>query len=309
MEGNLLLVVEPGYLEWQVEYFLLSLVKFGCLESVEIWVISPRGLPLKESTRRFLQKFGARYVEKNLNPHWGFHPLSNKAFAGKYLEEIGVKGPLLFLDTDILVLNSLRPLLSRPAKIQVKTAHHGEIAAADFTDSFWRPLFELFKIKPNRAWTTIASGEAQPTLPYYNTGVIATEVTNRLFTRWVESYETLRVGLPELYVRLQDYGRWPPYHQKSRLQKQLYHIGQVLFACTVLKYFSKTQIYELSVAWNYPLPKHALLGRAQINRLDKITLLHYHREFRNPLWFTKFEADPALTTWLVETLYGARADT
>ena len=303
MSLQIILVVEPGPLEWQVEYALRSLRRFGQVPDARVWVISPRGKSLSPDTYRFLEAQKVTYVEENLNPTWGFHPLANKVFASRFVEA-RTDDPLLFLDSDMLVLGSLESLATAPGGVRVKTAHNSFAAARDRNDPFWSPLFASLNIPADNTWTTVASGEVAPTLAYYNTGVVAVHARDRLFVHWAETYEAVERKLPELFRELQGYAAWPAYHRKSRRQKQLYHIGQILFALTLFRHYQSTRVQELSVKFNYPLPKHALLGRQKIESLDEVTLLHYHREFRDPLWFTRFEASPELTRWLITTLYG-----
>lgn len=307
MALNLVLVIEPGPLEWQVEYLLRSVRRYGQIPEATLWVVSPRNKSLRPASYTFLEAQEINYVEADLNPTWGFHPLSNKVFAACYVEE-RVDGPLLFLDSDILVFGSLQSLAVEPGIVRVKPAHNSFAAAHDYTDDFWYPLFKQFAISPGQTWTSVATGEVEPTLAYYNTGVIAAHSRDRLFRRWAESYEKLPALLPSLFDELQGFEHLPPYHRKTRRQKQLYHIGQILFALTLFAHYSPAQIEPLPVSYNYPLPKHAQLGRQRLDSLDKITLLHYHRELRDPFWFTRFEVSPARLKWLITTLYGEHAD-
>lgn len=306
-ELNIFAVVEAGRLEWQAVMLMKSILMFWGDGNYKLYVIKPRkGSDLKRSTLSFFHTHSITFIDEDLNTHWSFHPLSNKVFAGKKMEEI-VDGPLLFLDSDILLLNPLLYFtdISRKDIIHLKPAHNDFVAAQNYDDDFWNSLFMLFNISKQCLWFNSASASSNSHIAYYNSGVIHSHSSSKLYTKWAMMYETLLTSYThhDLISTASKFLELPGYHQKTLFQKQVYHIGQILLSLCLQKYFSQDSVVEIPITYNYPLPLHNTLGSKQIKRLEDIFLLHYHRELRSPLWFTSFEYEDEYMKKILQILH------
>ena len=286
---HIVVVIEPGTLELQVELLLHSLTKLSTRPPRTVWVINPQALPLSPQTYEMLERYGVCYVEENLNILYSAHRLTNKVYACAYVEK-KVEGRILFLDSDILALNNLDLLddVTLRDKILVKPAHSSAVVSGEQMQTFWRYLLTGYEIHTDSLWQSRASGEVSKYTAYYNTGVIAAPTSSKLFASWLEMFEQLPKIYPTLYRELLQYPNLPKYPYRKGRDLCIYHIGQILFALTLFRHYSRNKVVELPIGYNYPLPRHKLLGREAAANLEDITLLHYHGALADPLWFTVF---------------------
>jgi hypothetical protein len=66
---------------------------------------------------------------------------------------------------------------------------------------------------------------------------------------------------------------------------------------------SASQIRVMDHHYNYPLPAHNLLPPGiHVERLDEISILHYHAAFSNLYWMDEIQVSESMAPWLLRRL-------
>ncbi len=269
MEAPLEIVIctEKGSLENTSKLLVSTLRKFGgALKDLPIISYQPRkGFPISQSTKKFFEQNKVEHRGIELNTDFVDYPLANKPLACAYHEQNSNAEQILFLDSDVLILNEPTQFLELgDADVMLRTVGFKNIGSSgpnDKTHYYWQNLYELFGVKAQRMVTSL--NDQQEILEYYNTGHILSKRSTGLFSQWAENFRKACAD-----------GVEPP--------ESHFYLEQSIFGATVSQLELEVKLFGTS--YNYPV--HFLKNRKSlsthsnyISNFDDIVSLHYHKVF------------------------------
>lgn len=174
---KIVLVIEPGRLEWQGILLLSSLVAFGRGSfSVHCFCRSANMGRLNRRTRGFLKEYGIPLhgIENDFSPEY---PHGNKIIACEAMAAEG--GRILFLDTDVF--------LSRPVDLTALLPRGLGAVAAGMPppggEEHWPAMYARFDL-PVPFQRNVALMTARVMMPYYNAGFVIFDADSGFAQAW-----------------------------------------------------------------------------------------------------------------------------
>lgn len=267
MKIEVIICTESGYLEAQSKLLIYSIRKFGgILKDVDIFSYKPRkGRPLKKSTINFFEKNNVKYIELDLNYNYHDYPLANKPIVCAHREELSKADILIFLDSDAFFLKSpdfiinLKPeqVFMRPVDVEnVGT----DILFSGDNGNYWHRLYKELGVRSHQTVTTTVTNKK--ILEYYNSGMIITSVSNKLFQNWKLNFDRV------MSINLE------PKHG-------LFYVEQSVLSATI----SAMNLKVIPTPKEYNFPIHLMEKMENtfylINNIGDLGHIHYHKVFRD----------------------------
>ena len=267
---EIVICTERGSLENTSKLLVSTLRKFGgSLKNTPIISYQPRkGLTISESTKKFFDLNQVEHRAIVLNTDFVDYPLANKPLACAYHEQNSQAETILFLDSDVLILNEPTQFLELgDADVMLRPVGFKNIGSSrpnDKTHYYWQKLYDLFGVKAHRMVTSL--NDQQEILEYYNTGHILSKRSTGLFSQWAENFRRASAD-----------GVEPP--------ESHFYLEQSIFGATVSQL--ELNVKPFKTPYNYPVHflknRHSLANHpAFIANFEDIVSLHYHKVFDQP---------------------------
>ncbi len=267
---EIVICTESGSLENTSKLLLSTLRQYGgALANTPVVSYQPRrGFEISTSTKKFFEEYEVEYREIELNKDFVDYPLANKPLACAYHEQHSNADQILFLDSDVLILNEPRQFLQLDNDdIMLRPVGFKNIGSSGINDphnAYWQKLYELFGINQTRYVTSI--NDQKRILEYYNTGHILAKREAGLFSQWAENF-----------IKVSAAGIIPPASH--------FYLEQSVFGATVSQLQLKVQQFE--TPYNYPVQflknrKDLCHHPFYLTDFDQIISLHYHKIFEKP---------------------------
>jgi hypothetical protein len=149
--ATFLFCAESGYLEGQTLLAIECLRKFGGrLANAPILVITPRfGPSLEVATLRRFDELGARYAYRNDRNDCSWYVYMNKASAALVAEEMVQTDQIIWLDSDVLVIDEPSTLLLGPAEDFACCSTDKNVGTSgpkDPNNNYWLALSEHYGV-------------------------------------------------------------------------------------------------------------------------------------------------------------------
>lgn len=257
---------EKGELERLTRVMVKSLLKYGQLSSqIKLFCFCPRPMfrPNSQTLSEFKQ-LGITIIDEPLNKKYSFYPLVNKVVALKYLEEYSSMDRLIFLDSDMIILNNILGTEMMDYDISIQSEILDLITAKQIDDAyfpFWDRLYKLFEIKELSFTNTFVSGKR--IFAYWNSGLISYKRKLFIATKW---YENLSKCFDQYHWRKLEY----------------YFLEQAALAVTIQQL--KCSTHKLKPGFNYPICFHEeIYQENKVIDLNKLHIIHYFRETKKSL--------------------------
>jgi len=153
--ATFLFCVESGYFEKQTPLVIESLRKFGGRwADAPVLVVTPRlGPPLTRETMRRFSALGVKYVRKNFFHRYDWYPYTNKALAALMAEEHADTEQIVWLDSDVLVVQPPDELELGPTEDFAVCAYDKNVGSSgpdDPNEAYWHALGEAYGIPVER---------------------------------------------------------------------------------------------------------------------------------------------------------------
>jgi hypothetical protein len=251
--------IERGYLESQAIRLARSIQQFGTLtKRDQVFAISPREpdhYPSPE-TISILAELSVEVVCVPLNDDLVHYPVSNKSYAGAWLEERFENERIVMLDTDIIVLSGIETL-TRACSIQIKPVHHAKAAYCSIQSDarlidYWETLFTRFNLDRSMR-SVVSTVDKVEIFPYFNTGVLAAPASLGVFRKWRDRTRTL-------------------FSEGLEGPERRRHVTDQ-FAFATLWPEIGSELEQIDERLNFPLP---LLDRMSLRSLEDVRIVHYH---------------------------------
>ncbi|MEQ8925924.1 MAG: hypothetical protein RLO81_08935 [Fulvivirga sp.] len=254
---SIVFIAERGVLERQALALVDSLKINGKMWSeCNLYCYSPRkdNLPGSYTINR-LRKRGVRFVTEDLNKNFVDYPFSNKIFACEHAERSINTEYLLFLDTDILVLNTFKLFEEFIGDVGICPVEYKKIGTngQDENMPYWSHLFKYFNCEREKSIITSVSNEE--IWPYWNAGVILVKRSVGVFKNWCNNFQIMM--------------------ENRLIPSEKTFVDQISLAVTLEKY---TKLIQLPVSYNYPINEN-LNMTAPEDSLSSIVFAHYHKVF------------------------------
>lgn len=263
-----------------------SLRRFGGgLSEADVIAVRPRpGPPLAPATRRAMIDLGVRYLDARPATPYTWHHYMNKPQALVAAEAVADTDQMLWLDSDVLILQEPADLVLADGIDFAASAPDSGIVGSggddDANDPFWRRTAAAMGMRvDDLPWLT--TGDGHRVRFYMNAGVFAYRRSAALGSAFVRDFErVLGQGV-------------------ARSHDEVHYIDQVVLGLTVLR---------LGLAWR-DLPdidNFAVLSHLPQNydprAVAPVRVLHYHDSMTSQWWprlLQTLEAShPAVHDWL-----------
>jgi len=283
--------IEAGRLERKACLLIESIRRFGGpMADTPIWSFQPReGEALLPETYQLLMREKVFHLHHPLNPHTDFpHPrvqkwgrkisgVLNKPYVAKFAEDClrGKARRIAFLDSDTMVVQAPRDLLIEdPYVVGIRPEDkRGKIGVprGEALTPFWKQLYKIGKIDPEKVWSVTTVLDQQEIYPYYNSGIVVANPEYGLFNRWLEITEGILRYKEDLDV-------FP--HERS-----IFFTEQASMAAAIMSMLQPGQVKELDTRYNYPLHHQTgLSAEKRRDNLKEIVIAHYHGAFDEDEW-------------------------
>ena len=201
MRVEFILCCEKGYLENTSRLLIDSIRTFGgAYKDSAIYVYRPRmGPEVSAETRDFFERHHVAYIAEELNSAYPTYALANKVAACAHREQHTAADVLVFVDSDTFFLRPPDVLATlAEGEVLLRPVDYKHVGVpADFsgpTGPYWRELWQLADIQLRPTVRTTMDNEE--ILAYYNSGLVATNTVNGLFSHWNILFdEVMRRGL------------------------------------------------------------------------------------------------------------------
>ncbi len=273
---------ERGELERISMVMVESLLKYGSLtDKFELFCFSPR--PAFKPGRRTLRKFqelGINMIDQPLNTRYSFYPLMNKVVALKYLEENTTLDRLIFLDSDMIILNKISDKELMDHEVALQSDFVDLITAFKSSDTyypFWTRLYKLLDIRNFSYTNTFVSGKR--IFADWNSGLISYRRQLLIATRW---YQNVSICFNHYHWRKLEY----------------YFLEQATLAVTLQQL--KLQVHQLKPGFNYPIcSQDEIIKENKVTDLNKLHIIHYLRfADKSQEMLNKFEKGRSKVEWV-----------
>lgn len=281
---------EQGLLEPMSVTLVRSLRRFGgVFKDAPVLSYQPRpGYEIATETQRALEQLGVSHFTEPLNERYAHYPQGNKPPVCAHAERIATTEFLVFLDSDMVVLNEPNALLLpdnqsiglRPADM-VGVATNGP---PDRNYAYWQKLYRLLNVDESSVPTVRTTVDQQTIQAYYNSGVMSVRRSAGIFSQWNRNFEKTM-------------------NARLKPKQGMFHTDQTTLAATLLQ--QSTPVTVLPVTYNYPYHLHAQVPlEERITALKDATLLHYHKALHQPkakVQLAQLQRDKQ-QEWLVEQI-------
>lgn len=242
----------------------------GSLSDSAIYTFSPRrGLAPDAKTRSLLKDIHVEHVDDVLNEELHSLPQVNKVFITEWAERNLGEDVLVFADSDSIFLNEPFKITKLERGAAVCCAWAPGIASlgpSDPADRLWQEAAIVCDMELGEpSVTSLITHELMR--PYFNTGLIATRRSARVFSIWRDTYERLKRS-PRVMNILK-----PNRDISSQYFRPDFFIDQLAFAIAISK--SGVDVEILDGHYNCPLHYRSKLD-ADMTGVDLSELVHVH---------------------------------
>jgi hypothetical protein len=228
----------------------------GAFSQSPIYSFGPRELGISADAAEEFRKLEVQHVEKRLNqvPEYA---LANKPFAACFAEASIEADYLVWLDSDIVILNEPSALCyAGEAPMAAKPVTEANIGVPNLdgdgpNERFWRRARWICDATEIRYVCT--SVDQLRIVEYYNSGVVSTRRGSGLFGRWASKF--IQAGLERTFP------------------SNPYFFEQAMLSATAAAWSAPT--VQLAEAYNYPARNHDRLPpERRLSSLDQIVAIH-----------------------------------
>lgn len=287
---TIVICTERGILEPMSVTLVRSLRRWGgAFKDAPVLSYQPRpGYQIAAKTQRALEQLGVTHSTEPLNKRHAHYPQGNKPPVCAHAERIAATEFLVFLDSDLVVLNEPTALrLPDNQSIGLRPADKVGVATTgpqDCNYAYWQKLYRLLNVDESSVATVRTTIDQQTIQAYYNSGVMSVRRSAGIFAQWNSNFkDTMRARL--------------------KPKQGVFHTDQTTLAATLLQ--QSTPVTVLPVDYNYPYHLHDQVPHdARITALKDATLLHYHKALHQPqtkAQLAQLEHDEQ-QEWLVEQI-------
>jgi len=250
---------ENGILESRSLVLCSSLRKFGGrFKDAPVLSYSPRvGKRPHLQTLKALEKLNVTPILKNLNKKYLEYPVANKILAAADAEANVKSDFLVFLDSDMVMVNEPTELLMKCGNQVALVPAWDKCASStgpdDPNDAYWMELYSFLNVK-EEIFINPSVHAPRPIRAYWNSGMISARCESGVFTKWLENFE--KCWARKLFPRL------------------AYHMDEATLAGTLLSQFPR-QIQELPRSYNFPMCQYR--NKSGLRSMNEAVLLHYYK--------------------------------
>ena len=254
---------ERGELEKLTIILIKSLFRFSDLkDKVEIISFSPRkNFQPQKKTLDLLEMSGVSINTSILNVDYPYYPLYNKPLVSSYLEQKNIYDYILFLDSDLLILNKFSvPEVVGKNDIALQCEFKNQISALNEQDhhfSYWSRLFSLLNAQPSHYCHLFTSGKK--VIGYYNSGLIISKGKTGLMEKWKNNLTYL---LKNFHWRNLEY----------------FFLEQATLSVTIHQ--MNLKVTQLNRSFNYPISLHEeIISDNKAGNIKELSVCHYLKEY------------------------------
>lgn len=261
--ATFVICTERGLLEPMSVTLVRSLRKFGgAFKDAPVLSYQPRpGYEITAETLQTLEKLEVKHITESLNKRYVRYPQGNKPPVCAHAERTATTEFIVFLDSDVVVLNEpnglrlpvARNIGLRPAdKVGVATS-----GSSDANYAYWQSMYHLLDIDKSSVERVTTTIDQQSIHAYYNSGVMSVRRSAGIFDRWNHNFERV---------------------MEARLKPQqgIFHTDQTTLAATLAQ--QRIPVEVLPATYNYPFHlQEEIPVELRITTLQEATLLHYHK--------------------------------
>jgi hypothetical protein len=279
--ATFLFCVESGYFEAQTLLAIECLRKFGGRwADAPVLVVTPRfGPSLEDATLRRLDALGARYVRTRSDTRCSWYVYMNKGLAASAGEDLSTTDQVVWLDSDVLVVEEPLPLLLGPEEDFTCCSIDKNVGTSgpdDPYDAYWQALSRHFGVPLEKLPWLMTDHDRQRVRFRLHSGVYAFRRGSglgRAFASDMESMLSSRICFS---------------------RKLPFPGDDVALAYSVVRLNLRWR--QLDMACNFEMTPHSKTYSREAAATAKI--LHYHRAL----------ATPAGCDWFLQELQTFRPD-
>ncbi len=277
---------EHGILEKLTVLLVRSLFHFGKVNgNSSFYCFCPRkNFKPSKSTLKILEEQNIHINDENLNREFEFYPLYNKVVATSYVENKYKQDFIVFLDSDLLVLENLFAddrILNTEVSLQKEFMKY--VAAEKSSDQFfryWERIFNFLEVD-NYKFSNLFTNDVR-TIAYYNSGLIFSKTSTGLMSQWNEN-------LTHLLRK---------YHWRNL---EYFFLEQATLSATIQQ--MGLEVYELPKGYNYPISMHNnVFERNKVGKVDELIVCHYLKEYGSTIKNLKeiSKKDNEKVNWVID---------
>lgn len=268
----------------------------GSLAQVPICFFVPEyGEQLTTATRDKLDSLNVRLVPLELDKEVLRFPLAHYPLIAAAAESLakGTTDFLVWLGTNTIVLQEPAAfILPNGKNLGYRPVHHTNIGSPYGMplDSFWTLVYEYCKVPEEHIFPMKTHVEGASIRPYFNAGCLITRPENGLFKAWRNTFFAIyhENSLQELYQKDERYAIF---------------IHQAVLSGCILRMFTLDEMYELPVAYNYPMHLRAEdITENRPTMLEELVTLRHEGFYTDPEWSKKMPAGEPLKQWFARHL-------
>jgi len=281
VSATFLLCAESGHFEAQTLLAIECLRHFGGkFANCPVLVVTPRlGPSLMKATLKRFRELDVKYVSRRIPNRYVWYPYTNKALAALMGDEIATSEQLIWLDSDVLVVNDLNELVlgaSEDFAICSVDKNIGSAGPDDPYEAYWAEMARQFGVPlDSLPWITPSNGSQRVRFRLHS-GVYAMRREIGIGQAFVEAMDTM------LRSRIIFSRRLP------------YPGDDVALAFAMVQHRWRYRILPISC-------NQEIVPASTVYRPDEIStsaVLHYHRAL----------TDASQTPWLFDQLELHRPD-
>ena len=281
---------ERGILEPMSITLVRSLRRFGgALKDAPVLSYQPRpGYEIAPETLRALEQLEVTHHTEPLNQRYAHYPQGNKPPVCAHAERTATTEFVVFLDSDIVVLNEPSALLlpaSQPIGVRpVDKVGVATTGPPDGNYGYWQRIYRLLNVDESLVGRVDTTVERQTIHAYYNSGVMSVRRNSGIFAHWNDNFAQVM-------------------NARLKPKQGMFHTDQTTLAATLAQ--QQISVEVLPVTYNYPFHLHEQVpAEVRITALREVTLLHYHKALHHQeskTQLAQFERDEQ-QQWLIEQI-------
>ena len=265
----IVICTESGELEKYSKLLVSSLRKFGGkFRKTPVFSFQPRaGLQISKETETFFKRNRVNHVIRSLNESYTEYPLANKPFTCAYAENTLRYKYLLFLDSDVIILNEpnfinhleVHEIMMRP----VDSKNIGVSSSEFDSNHYWATLYAKLGIEKTDK-RVVSTVDGYEILPYYNSGHILVKRSKSIFSQWKVNFDIIM-------------------KEELKPANNIFFVEQSVLAATIVQ--MNLSLKEFSNDYNYPIhmQDRAMPEGNKIRDIDNVISIHYHKLFNSEL--------------------------
>lgn len=266
----IVICTESGELEKYSKLLVSSLRTFGGkFKNTPIFSFQPRaGLQISNETKSFFKRNRVNHVMRRpLNEKYPEYPLANKPFTCAYAENTLKYKYLLFLDSDVIILNEpnfIKHLEGHDIMMRPVDSKNIGVSSSEFdSNHYWTALYAKLGIEKTDK-RVISTVDGHEILPYYNSGHILVKRSKSIFSKWKVNFNIIM-------------------KEELKPADNIFFVEQSVLAATVVQ--MNLSLQEFPNTYNYPIhmQNREMPVKNKIMDIDDAISIHYHKLFNSEL--------------------------